>query len=122
MYNEKVFTVIFQLCSSDENENKYDSEGEIEVGKIPPISLVNNNVNNTTSGHSTSASNTPTRSKNPVKKIDLGAAANYGKDPSVSDDIVSLAAIVSFSEICNNILKIIDNRENIRGLFMSLPQ
>lgn len=70
---------------SDENENKYDSESEAEIGKIPPISLVNNNVvTNQISAHSSSTNNTPTKTKNPVKKIDLGAAAFYGKEAVVS--------------------------------------
>ncbi|XKL60995.1 hypothetical protein PGB90_008052 [Kerria lacca] len=71
---------------SDENENKYDSDGEIEIGKIPPITLPNNNVNNSSPVLS-SISNTPTRNKNPIKKIDLGAAANYGKEVSIEKSV-----------------------------------
>ncbi|XP_065225982.1 telomere length regulation protein TEL2 homolog isoform X2 [Planococcus citri] len=68
---------------SDENENKYDSEGEPDTSKVPPIAPSNNNiVINTSSPLSTPANVTPTRTKAPTKKIDLGAAANYGKDAS----------------------------------------
>ena len=71
------------MNSSDENENKYDSEGEPDTAKVPPIAPSNNNiVINTSSPLSTPANVTPTRTKAPVKKIDLGAAANYGKDAS----------------------------------------
>lgn len=96
--NLYVFFLTIQWNFSDENENKYDSDGEAEVGKIPPISLSNNNiVSNTSNPVSTSANTTPTRTKNPVKKIDLGAAANYGKSASV----VSSHFLFTWSLSCN---------------------
>ena len=54
------FCVEFFL--SDENENRYDSESEAEVGKIPPISLVNNNtVNNNNTGNNNTSNNNGTQ-------------------------------------------------------------
>lgn len=65
---------------SDENE-KYDSEGEPDVNRSPtgnnPKSVTFPNLKK--SPAASPVNGTPTKSKPPIKKIDLGAAATYGK-------------------------------------------